>query len=63
MKDAEFEAITTELLQAADHWFAAPLHMKLQAFINEARRSREEELRLVDALHHANLRVEGQLDQ
>lgn len=51
MKDEEFEAVCAELLQAADHWFSAPLHMKLQALIAEARRSREEELRLIDTLN------------
>lgn len=50
MKDVEFEAIAEELLKAADTWFSAPLHMRLQAFIAEARRSREEELRLLEEL-------------
>lgn len=50
MKDAEFEAIAIELLAAADVWFSAPLHQKLQAFIAEARRSREEELRLLEEI-------------
>jgi hypothetical protein len=50
VKDAEFEAIAEELVKAAEIWFAAPLHQKLQAFIAEARRSREEELRLLEEI-------------